>query len=315
MLSLRRILPLTFVLLMLPSLTSAATLYLDPSSGTYGPGDTFVVNVRLDTKSDGCVNAANIEVAYPKQTLRAADFSRGGSIFTLWISEPQFDLGEGKVIFSGGIPGGYCGRIPGDPAVSNILGKIVFTVISSTEKSAAIQFTPASVLYLNDGLGTKISPALTGSRITIVSTSTLGSNPWLVEVGADTVAPDPFTIQVESTRGVFGGRYYIVFSTVDKQSGLDHYEIYENGAWKKITTPYELRDQSLRGDIQVKAIDKAGNERLGAYTRGSAPPRQYSIEDFLFPSIALIILVVGLSVHFYRRRKTSHDGDVVDLRT
>jgi hypothetical protein len=299
--------------LFFPFFVSAATLYLDPASGTYGPGDTFVLTVRLTTDSSQCVNAAEVELTYPREVLRAVDFGRGSSIFSLWISDPKIDDMNGTISFAGGIPGGYCGRIPGDPALSNIIGKVVFTVTSSSSKSALVQFAPTTTLYQNDGLGTVITPHLSSATITIAPTALSSNNPWVAEVSADTIPPVPFDIQVESTSGVFGGHYYIVFSTLDKQSGLDHFDILENGGWKRITSPYELKDQSLRGGITVRAVDKAGNQRLGTYTEGSAPPRHYSLSDILisFGSLVLLFVLIGTYVYLHHRRSR---GAVVDLR-
>src|SRR6185369_401021 len=118
---------LAFLLSASPASASAASLYLDPGSGTYGPGDTFILNVRLNNEGE-CINAANVVLTYPTASLRAADFSKGGSILSLWVIEPQIDTKAGTVTFAGGIPGGYCGRIAGDPSLTNVIGKVVFTV-------------------------------------------------------------------------------------------------------------------------------------------------------------------------------------------
>jgi len=298
----------------LPLFASATTLALDPTVGTFGPGDTFIVNVRLDTDSSQCINAAHVVIDYPTATLRAVDFGRGNSIFSLWIADPKLDTTGGTIDFSGGVPGGYCGRIPGDPALSNILGSIVFTVVGSSTRSAAIQFASASTVYKNDGLGTAVTPSFQNATITISPTPVLSSNPWLAEVSADTIPPEPFTISLESTRGVFDGKYYIVFSTVDKQSGLDHYDVFENNAWVPVTSPHVLADQSLKSPIEVRAVDKAGNIRMGTYDQGPPPPRQYSFGDLLLALGALIafIIVVGASMYVHRRM---HRGAVVDLRS
>ncbi len=302
------------LLALAPLSASAASLSLDPATGTYGPGDTFIVNVRLDTDSSQCINAAHVRIIYPIATLRAVDFGRGNSIFSLWISDPVLDTDAGTIDFQGGVPGGYCGRIPGDPALSNILGSIVFSVIGSSTKSAAIHFDPVSLLYANDGHGTAVVPTFQNAAIAIAPGPVASSNPWIDEVSADTIRPEPFTISLESTRDVFDGKYYIVFSTVDKQSGLDHYEIFEHGAWERVTSPHVLADQSLKSSIQVNAIDKAGNKRLGTYTPGTPPPRQYSLDDLLISVAVLIGLVIALvgSMYLHQRRK---DGAVVDLRT
>ena len=298
----------------LPFFASAATLALDPAVGTYGPGDTFIVNVRLDTDDSQCINAAHVVIQYPTASLRAVDFGRGNSIFSLWVGEPKIDTTGGTIDFSGGVPGGYCGRIPGDPALSNILGGIVFTVVGSSTKSAAIQFSSASTLYKNDGLGTSVVPTFQNAAFKISPTPVSSSNPWIAEVSADTIPPEPFPISLESTRGVFDGKYYIVFSTVDKQSGLDHYEVYENKAWIPATSPHVLADQSLKSPIQVRALDKAGNIRMGTYNQGKPPPRQYSFGDLMLALAVLIvfIVVVGTAMYLHRRM---HRSDVVDLRT
>ena len=292
------------IFLLLPLSADAARLYLEPADMRYGVGDTFIANVRLDTEGE-CVNAARVVLTYPKESVKAVDFSRGGSILTLWVEEPKIDTGLGTVVFSGGIPGGYCGRIPGDAAVTNILGKIVFTVQDASKRQAVLSIDPSSQLLLNDGEGTEIEFGASPSTVTLTDERQTSGNEWVDAVRDDDVPPDPFTIIVESARGVFGGRYFIVFATVDKQSGMDHYEIYERGAWKTITSPYELKDQSLKS-LQVKAIDKAGNERMGEYIEGSAPPRvrpAYGLFSVIGLMSVLVVLFIVKRVLDRRRDK------------
>lgn len=288
----------------------AALVYIDPAEGTYGPGDTFIANVRLSTEE--CVNAVHIELEYPKEVLRAVDFSKGSSILTLWVEEPRIDE-RGSVSFSGGIPGGYCGRITGDPVVSNILGKIVFTVLSSTTPEAIVHISSASSAYRSDGQGTEESLTAADARIAIAPEATQASDPWLSSVESDTVPPEAFEVEVQSTRGVFDGNYYLVFATVDKQSGLDHYELFENGVWRPVTSPHKLRDQSLQENVQVKAIDKAGNERIGAYNPSEAPERQAAPYGRTLLVIVVIVFIVGAVIELYRLRSRAKDVPVVDV--
>ena len=57
--------------------------------------------------------------------------------------------------------------------------------------------------------------------------------------------------------------HFLIFSTTDKQTGIDCYEIKEGEKdWKKEKSPYLLEDQTLRSIIKVRAVDKAGNERI-----------------------------------------------------
>jgi hypothetical protein len=305
----------TFIALaifLFPMSASAASLYLDPSTGTYGPGDTFIVNIRLNTDGE-CVNAGNVVLSYPARSLRAVDFGKGASIFTLWVTEPQIDTQKGTISFSGGIPGGYCGRIPGDPALTNGIGKVVFTVTDASAGRADIVFAKTTELYLNDGRGTKIMPDHHNLAVTLVPTPTLSENPWLSEVGADKTPPDSFDVLIESTRSIFGGKYYAVFSTVDKQSGLDHYEIVKNGTWQRATSPHIVDDQTLMSGIQVRAIDKAGNIRLGTYVEGSAPPRATGWEDYIALIIILLLLSIALLARHHLNKR--HANTPVDLRS
>ena len=290
------LLPLILVTALLPFSAHAAILSLDPASASYGPGDTFIVSVRVDPDGE-CINAAQVDLSFPSGELRAIDVARGNSILSLWVGDPQVDNATGRISFSGGIPAGYCGRIPGDPAQSNILGQVVFTVLKTNAASAAVHIVPTSAVYLNDGLGTKATLTFHDAIYTLGAMPTQTSNPWVNELSTDTTPPEPFTVQVESTKGVFGGAYYAVFSTVDKQSGIDHYEIFENGVWKRVTSPHVLADQFLNAPIQVRAVDKAGNERLGAYNASTTPPRAASGNA---GNIILLLGIIGLLLVAHR---------------
>ena len=88
----------------------------------------------------------------------------------------------------------------------------------------------------------------------------------------DTLAPEEFTPKIGEDKAVFEGKYFLSFATKDGLSGIDHYEVQEvprkltrNDAkeeWKVAESPYLLEDQNLVSIIKVKAVDKAGNERI-----------------------------------------------------
>ena len=65
---------MSYLVLALP-VAYAATLSIDPPDGNFGPGDTFVLTVRLDTAHDECVNAASIVVNYPTDWMKASNRS------------------------------------------------------------------------------------------------------------------------------------------------------------------------------------------------------------------------------------------------
>ena len=65
--------------------------------------------------------------------------------------------------FAGGIPNGYCGRIPGDPRLTNIILEIIFQApafavgVGERDDIANISFSDETSVLLNDGSG---SPAV-----------------------------------------------------------------------------------------------------------------------------------------------------------
>ena len=284
-----------------PTFTLAAVLYLEPSQGEYQPGDNFIINVRIDTEGE-CINTVEANLSFPKDILRVADFSQGKSIITLWVKPPEINQEEGLVSFSGGIPGGYCGIIPGDPETTNLLGKIIFRVPGmivggAPEALIKIEILETSQVFLNDGLGTLAKLTTQGAAFEIVPTRAEPlEEDWYQEIEEDTTPPELFEIEIHQESAIFEGKYFITFFTTDKQTGLDYYEIKEgDNDWKRATSPYLLADQSLQSIIKVKAVDKAGNERVAEYL----PAKRV----FPYWIIILILLSVGVGYWFYRKFK------------
>jgi hypothetical protein len=290
-------------MLLAPWEARAASLIVDVGQDAYGPADTLVATIRLDNQGE-CLNAVNVALGFPQETLRAVDVGRGNSILSLWVEEPLLDNERGLVTFAGGIPGGYCGRIQGDPALSNVLAKIVFTVIDGSVTTAPITVLSQSRAYLHDGQGTAVEVQPQHAEVRIQSEANGKPNPWVDEVEADTVPPDPFTVEVQTTHGVFNGRYYLVFGTQDKQSGVDHYEYLEQGVWRPVESPHELRGPFTLRDIQVKAVDKAGNERVAISEQKELPRRPLVWEDIV-PLLEVLgaLLVVGALLWMWRQRR------------
>ena len=92
----------------LPLISKAAILYLEPDSGEYHQDDTFIVEMKIDTEEE-CVNTVEANLSFSQDVLKMVDFSQGNSILTLWVKQPTIDQSLGRISFSGGIPGGYCG--------------------------------------------------------------------------------------------------------------------------------------------------------------------------------------------------------------
>ncbi|MCP6718033.1 MAG: hypothetical protein KJI70_00595 [Patescibacteria group bacterium] len=262
-----------FILLLLlffPLSSGAAILYLEPSSSGYYQGDTFIVEAKIDTQGE-CINTVKVELSFASNVLEIKDFSQGNSLLSLWAKEPEFSNETGLVSFSGGIPGGYCGELAGDPGTSNLLGRMIFQVyqtpLVNKPISTKIEFSENSYVLLHDGLGTKASLITNGALLSILSgIPEFPRQEWQELLKGDVTIPESFLIILEQSPGVFEGKYFITFSTTDKQTGIAHYEVQEGEReWKRADSPYLLEDQGLNDTIRVKAIDKAGNEYIAEH--------------------------------------------------
>ncbi|MBZ9569747.1 hypothetical protein KJA16_02390 [Patescibacteria group bacterium] len=278
----------------------AAKLYLEPPEGDYQPGDTFLVEIKIDAEEE-CINVVEANLSFSQDILDAIDFSQGESILTLWVKLPTIDQSKGEISLIGGIPGGYCGKIPSDPGVSNLIGKIVFKVPGLIveelgENLAEVKFLASSQLLLSDMLGTKAKLTTQGAKFKILSRPGVPRDEWQEMIEKDNIPPEPFEIEIHREPSVFEGKYFIIFSTTDKQTGMSYYEIKKGGKdWDEARSPYLLEDQSLQSKILVKAVDKAGNERIAEYVPSVKPkPLLYWI---------IILILIGAGVVWWLIRK------------
>ncbi|MEA3449768.1 MAG: hypothetical protein U9Q85_02205 [Patescibacteria group bacterium] len=320
------------LLLIFPSTASAAVLYFDPSEETFGLGDEFAVSVKLDVNSS-CINTIEAEIEFPREQLFLKDFIIGESIISLWVDNPSLDdmpqaNKNGRIHFSGGIPGGYCGKIPGDIGESNILGRLIFklpkfVVGAEQKKELNIIFGDKTRVFQNDGFGTEDIIATRTATILVQDEAVNPELDWDYLIDRDKIPPEPFIIEVHRNDNIFAGKYYLTFNAIDKQSGVDHYEVLEIkpseeiGAfaqgnfwqrlffkdkeapnWQRAQMPYVLNNQSLGGIIKVRALDRAGNVRLVEYIppyidTGSGPKFNYL---YLIAGIIIIVILFGLII-------------------
>ena len=243
----------------------AAILYLEPTENEYSKDDIFLVHLKIDTENER-INAAQGELTFPQDKLEVIDISKGNSIFTLWPQEPSFSNEKGEISFVGGLPLGFEGK-------ANIIS-IVFKVISNENEKifAEINFKENSQVLLNDGLGTPAKLKTQKSIFTLFpEPSEFPKNEWIEELKKDNILPEPFEIILTKDPLIFEGKYFIAFQAIDNQSGIDHYQVKEGKKpWKKAKSPYLLEDQTLSSKILVKAVDKAGNERISILNVGNS---------------------------------------------
>lgn len=312
-----------------PQILFAATLSLDPNGGEHGPGETFVLNLRVDLANETeCINAADIFIDYPKDLVKAVAISKGESIMTLWSEEPKVDLENGKIHLSGGIPGGYCGRVLGDPGKTDVIAKLVFSVPAFqvggvspvTETPTTISIGEGTTLLLNDGQGTPASLVKKDATFTRLLESKNLRNEWTEAIQDDTLPPDEFNAEIQQSGIAYNGKYFLVFSTVDKQSGMSHFEVLEEDAdrpgkqrggrqatvFVRTTSPYVLKDQTLNSKITVRAYDNAGNRRdVVVLPKGTPQHSATLMSDVSWAPIVSIIAVLLILIGYivYRMLK------------
>jgi len=282
----------------LPLIGQAAELYLDSSEENYYVDQTFIINIRINVGDNESINAIEAYLKFPNDILEVKDFSTGNSILT-FIEEPKINQEQGLVSFIGIIPGGYSGRIPGDPGESNLLGKIIFYSISPD--IAEIVFKDNSQVLLSDGKGTPAQLSSKKLNIEIQSSeeSQFSKDEWQETLEKDNILPEVFNPEIIK----INGKYYLSFTAKDKDSGIDHYEILEKNFWENINkllwggkwidaeSPYLLKNQSLSDRIEIKAVDKTGNERIVKLPATYSLPwyKNYFIWAILMIIIAYVI--------------------------
>ena len=283
---------LIVIIVFFPVFSLAAILYLEPAEGEYYQGDTFIVDLKIDVEKE-CVNAVKAELSFSQDVLKAVDFSQGKSILTIWLEDPEINQEKGLISFIAGIPGGFCGILAGDIGENNLLGQIIFQIkeANGEQFSAEMKFLDSSQVLLNDGLATPAELKTKKAVFTILPEKTeTPREEWKKELEKDNIPPESFEIKISRDPDIFEGKYFIVFYTADKQTGVDYYEIKEGKRnWERGESPYLLKDQKLSGIIKVKAVDKAGNERI-MVLEARYPIKWYE------QSLAWIIIILGIVI-------------------
>lgn len=290
------------VLLFSPSISFGATISVKPEIGEYREGDTFLVELFVDTEGER-INVVDVELIFPADVLEVEDVSSGNSIVNLWLEKPTFSNKEGIISFVGGVPGSYTGK-------NGRLGSIVFTVrqqIDATD-TVRVDFTNNTKLLQDDYKGTEATLRTRGALLTIsAEQSSSNTNEWDERLRSDTIPPEPFRIEIATDPQIFSGDYFAVFSTTDKQSGMERYEVKEGGGeWMRAESPYVLKNQSSNKEIMVRAIDKAGNERIQMIQFVTDDVHDTMNWKYALFSLSFFLLLGGVLLRagiLYKRRK------------
>lgn len=280
-----------------PLISQGATISFSSATEKIYKDDIFVVETRISSP-DEFINAAESTLLFDTNKLEVKELSTGGSLFSVWLKPPIFSNENGKISFIGGTPDGFQGR-------DALILKIIFLAKNSGE--AKLDFQDDTALFLHNGKGTKIRPWLRPLSLNILKrpSEITAKNEWQLVIQEDKTPPEPFEINLSKDQALFDNQYFISFFAVDKKSGIDHYEVQEGTKpYVAADSPYLLKDQKLRSVIRVKAIDKAGNERIVEMPAPHPPVPPY--KTFIFwitVGIVLAVIIIVAWIILINRKK------------
>jgi len=278
---------------------SAAELFFEPKTQELGVDQQFQVDLILDTENEE-INAIEGKVIFPENLLELKEIRDGATIINFWIERPKIEH-AGIVAFSGIIPGGYTGE-------KGLIFSAVFQSKNQGEDTIKIQ---EAKTLLNDGKGTPASLEISDLQFLISKQTPISQIP-ISEI-KDTELPESFVPEIVRDPTIFDGKYFLVFATQDKDSGIDHYEILEKeqkgsiwglikkDEWQVGESPYLLKDQKIKSHIFVKAIDKNGNERIITLS----PQNPLKWYENYFVLLIIIISMIFVFITWRRAKKFS----------
>lgn len=272
-------------IIVIPSFSFAASIKIEAPENI-NAGDTVLAKVILDTEGEK-INVIEGEIKINTNNLSITEMNVGGSIFSLWPNKPSLD--NNVISFVGGSP-------------EEIKGKNlkVFDIAIKANSEGDIKLSSENIkVYLSDGSGTSIDIARTESNIVSKIGSGQTQNELLTLIENDKRSPEKFEIELGQDDNSFDGLYFISFNAVDKDSGIDRYEITE-GEFSSVRSgnTYVLRDQTLQSEITVRAYDKAGNERSIVFN-----PQKSNTLTYILLIIVLVAIAFIIKYRFFKTRK------------
>ena len=177
------VLSIIFLSMLFARQVDAATLNLLANQDTYKVGDSFDVNVKIDSE-DASINGAQATIKFDSTLLDVTNVDKTDSIFDFWLTDPTISTGQVSFIAASTV--GYDGKslqalkitfkvkgsgtenfVLGDAAItaadgsgSNVLStsnNLTLTLVSSIGKTTPTQITRAPVF----ATGSPAQPAIT----------------------------------------------------------------------------------------------------------------------------------------------------------
>ncbi len=221
-------------------------------TGTVYEGVPFTVQVLLNTEGKS-INTVQGQLEYDARILRVERVATGNSLVSMWVEKPE-NTTPGTIHFSGIIPGGI---IISDAPIFTV----TFFALTVGDTKVNIK---NPVLLLNNGEGDMDTSENKTTIITIHSKKD-GITDTVI---ADSVKPEKFTIERIRSEYAYDNKFFIVFNSTDKGSGISYYEVCEFSRINcvKSSSPVLLVNQTPLYRIIVRAYDMDGNVREASLT-------------------------------------------------
>ena len=276
---------------LLPGMVTATSLRFTSDASTIALQQKQVVTLMLDSEGQD-INAVEGTVTVSGAGIKLLAVIDSNSLVSYWLEYPKV-VGN-SIRFSGIIPGGYHGK---QGALFAILAQ------GDTAGETIWQTTSAKAL-LNDGKGTQLALASTALTLSVNGDITISPS-TSVPYSNDREAPESFKPEIGRNHYMFNNDWFVAFTTQDKSSGMDHWEIQESRTgyldpqkWQRVESPYRLQDQSLTSSIYIRAFDREGNMRQEIIAPSHAASWYSDFRIYI-----ILIVFVGLALFFgYRRR-------------
>ncbi|OGY43637.1 MAG: hypothetical protein A2820_00645 [Candidatus Buchananbacteria bacterium RIFCSPHIGHO2_01_FULL_40_35] len=276
--------------------TFAAQFFLGAPAQEIAVDSTFTVGVFVDSQGQD-VNALEGDIVFPSEYLTLRSIDDSNSLVSLWLKRPEVNVDDSvnKVPFSGIVPGGYRGE-----------KGYLFSLIFTAQKAGQITISSANdKIFLNDSLGTAAS--ISWAPLNLKISSTAAKQDYLPP--PDNKPPEPFTPLLTRDPNLFNNQWFLVFATQDKGSGLNHYEVAERrefkifnfkfgwGDYLMADSPYLLKDQKLKSQIYVRAVDENGNQRLATVLAAQS----FKLQGNYLIYVIIILVIIAFIILFCKR--------------
>ena len=264
-------------------------------------GDQFQSNLFINTASED-VNAIQGKIIVPAGLLKIKEIKIGNSIVNLWVPQsPSFkkivtnlDANTQELSFAGVVPGGYTSS-----------KGLILSLVLQAEKEGSAEVTISDVkVLLNDGKGTQTTTRVSKLQLNISKQT----KPEVTKVVEKQVAdiPEVFVPKISADPSIFKGKWFLVFSTQDKVSGIDHYEVQEgNGSYVVAVSPYLLEDQNLDKTINIKAVNTANGVRIVTLPATRPIPWYKNYSKLIYGLIAIVIILLLAIILTRKLRKNN----------